>query len=101
MAGEQCECVQRFGKQVERVMELSDVLDGQARLVAGGLMALGRLTAQIEPRRGLDTPTQALPTISQEGLSQASDESDYDPDDQKPVSMELAGRGWGEVGKVK
>ena len=81
-------------------MQRPHVLDSQARLVAGGLLAMGRLIAQIEPRGGLDTLKKALPTISQGGLSQASDESSYDPDDKEPVNLELARRGVGEVGKV-
>ena len=64
-------------------------------------MALGRLEATIDPRRGLARRTQALETISEEGLSQASEESHYDDEELEPVSLQLARRGIGEVGKVK
>ena len=57
------EHVKRFGKPVERVMELPDVPDCYARLVAGGPMALGRLAAQNEPKRGMDRLAEALSTI--------------------------------------
>ena len=70
-----------FGRQVERLMRLLDVPCKQEGLVAGGLMALGRLAATIDPRRGLARLTQALETISEEGLSQASEESYYDDDE--------------------
>ena len=53
-------------------MRLLDVPRKHEGLVAGGLMALGRLAATIDPRRGLARLTQALETISEEGLSQAS-----------------------------
>ena len=90
-----------FGGQVERLMRLPDVPRKQEGLVAGGLMALGRLAATIDPRRGLARLTQALETISEEGLSQASEESYYDDDELEPVSLQLARRGIGEVGKVR
>ena len=45
-----------FGGQVERLMRLPDVPRKQEGLVAGGLMALGRLAATIDPRRGLARP---------------------------------------------
>ena len=90
-----------FGGQVERLMRLPDVPRKQEGLVAGGLMALGRLAATIDPRRGLARLTQALETISEEGLSQASGESYYDDDELEPVSLQLARRGIGEVGKVR
>ena len=61
--------LERFGGQVERLMQLPDVPRRQEGLVARGLMALGRLAATIDPRRGLARPTQALQTISEEGLS--------------------------------
>ena len=63
-------------------------------------MAMGRLAAEIKPQRGVDKLRNDLSTISQEGLSQASNESYYDPDDTEPVSMELKGRGVGEVRNV-
>ena len=90
-----------FGGQVERLMRLPDVPRKQEALVAGGLMALGRLAATFDPRRGLARLTQALETISEEGLSQASEESYYDDDELEPVSLQLARRGIGEVGKVR
>ena len=90
-----------FGGQVERLMRLPDVPRKQEGLVAGGLMALGRLAATIDLRRGLARLTQALETISEEGLSQASEESYYDDDELEPVSLQLARRGIGEVGKVR
>ena len=71
-------------------MQLPDLPNSQARLVAGGLRAMGRLAAQVGPRGGLDRLTQALSTISQGGLSQASDKSYYDLNDKEPVGMELA-----------
>ena len=49
-----------FGGQLERLMRLPDVPRKQEGLVAGGLMALGRLAATIDPRRGLARLTQAL-----------------------------------------
>ena len=90
-----------FGGRVERLMRLPDVPRKQEGLVAGGLMALGRLAATIDPRRGLARLTQALETISEDGLSQASEESYYDDDKLEPVSLQLARRGIGEVGKVR
>ena len=90
-----------FGRQLERLMRLPDVPQRQERLVAGGLLALGRLAATIDPRRGLERPTQALTTISEEGLNQASEESYYDEEELEPVSLKLARRGIGEVGKVE
>ena len=90
-----------FGGQVERLMRLPDVPRKLEGLVAGGLMALGRLAATIDPRRGLARLTQALETISEEGLSQASEEAYYDDDELEPVSLQLARRGIGEVGKVR
>ena len=94
------EAIHRCGTQVERVMQLPDVPGSQAHQVAGSLMAPRRMTAQIEPRRGLDRLTQALSTFSQEGLRQASDKSYYDVNDKGPVNVELAQRVSGEVGKV-
>ena len=82
-------------------MRLPDVPRKQEGLVAGGLMALGRLAASIDPRRGLARLKQARETISEEGLSQASEESYYDDDELEPVSLQLARRGIGEVGKVR
>ena len=82
-----------FGRQVERLMRLPDVPRRQEGLVAGGLLALGRLAATIDPRRGLRRLTQALETISEEGLSQASEESYYDDEELEPVSLQLARRG--------
>ena len=64
-------------------------------------MVLGRLAATIDPRRGLARLTQALETISEEGLSQASEQSYYDDDELEPVSLQLARRGIGEVEKVR
>ena len=90
-----------FGRQVERLMRLPDVPRRQEGLVAGGLLALGRLAATIDPRKGLGRLTRALETISEEGLSQASEESYYDNEELEPVSLQLARRGIGEVGKVK
>ena len=90
-----------LGRQVERLMRLPDVPRKREGLVAGGLMALGRLAATIDPQRGLARLTQALETISEEGLSQASEESYYDDDELEPVSVQLARRGIGEVGKVR
>ena len=84
-----------FGGQVERLMRLPDVPRKQEGLVAGGLMALGRLAATIDPRRGLARLTQALETISEEGPSQAWEESYYDDDELEPVSLQLARRGIG------
>ena len=57
--------------------------------------------ATIDPRRGLGRLTQALATISEEGLSQASEESYYDDEELEPVSPKLARRGIGDVGKVE
>ena len=85
-----------FGGQVEGLMRLPDVPRKQEGLVARGLMALGRLAATIDPRRGLARLTQALETISEEGLSQASEESYYDDDELEPVSLQLARWGIGE-----
>ena len=93
--------LQVFGRQVERLMRLPDVPRRQVGLVAGGPLALGRLAATIDPRRGLGRLTQALETISEEGLSQASEESYYDDEEVEPVSLQLARRGIGDVGKVK
>ena len=90
-----------FGSQVERLMRLPDVPRRQEGLVAGGLLALGRLAATIDPRRGLGRLMQAPTTISEEGLSQASEESYYDDEELEPVSLKLARRGIGEVGKVE
>ena len=42
-----------FGRQVEGLMRLPDVLRRQEGLLAGGRMALRRLAATIDPRRGL------------------------------------------------
>ena len=64
-------------------------------------MVPGRLAATIDPRRGLARLTQALETISEEGLSVASEESYYDEEELEPVSLQLARRGIGDVGKVK
>ena len=64
-------------------------------------MALGRPAATIDPRMGLAGLTQALETILEEGLSQASEESYYDDEEPEPVSLQLARRGIGEVGNVK
>ena len=44
-------------------MRLPDVPRRQECLVAGGLLALGRLAATIDPLRGLRRLTQALTTI--------------------------------------
>ena len=82
-----------FGRQVERLMRLPDVPPRQEGLVAGGLLALGRLAATIDPRRGLGRLTEALANISEEGLSQASEESYYDDEELEPVSLQLARRG--------
>ena len=82
-------------------MRLPDVPRGQEGLVAGGLLALGRRAATIDPRRGSGRLTRALETISEGGLSQALEESYYDDEELEPVSMQLARRGIGEVGKVK
>ena len=60
-----------------------------------------RLAATIDPRRGLERLTQALTTISEKGLSQASEESYYDEEELERVSLKLARRGIGEVGKVE
>ena len=46
-----------FGREVERLMCLPDVPQRQERLVAGGLLELGRLAATIDAPRGLDKPT--------------------------------------------
>ena len=62
---------------------------------------MGRLAATVDPRRGLGRPTRALETISEEGLSQASEKSYYDDEELEPVSLQLARRGIGEVRKVK
>ena len=51
------EAIAGFGEQLERIMRLPDVPRTQERLVAGALLALGRLPADIEPRRGLDRLT--------------------------------------------
>ena len=90
-----------FGRQVERLMRLPDAPRRLEGFVAGGLMALGRLAATIDSHRGLAQLTQALETISEEGLSQASEESYYDDEELEPVSLQLAKRGIAEVGKVK
>ena len=90
-----------FGGHMERLMRLPDVPRKQEGLVAGGLMALGRLAATIDPRRGLARLTRALETILEEGLSQVSEELYYDDDELEPVSLQLARRGIGEVGKVR
>ena len=82
-------------------MRLPDVPRRQEGLVAGGLLALGRVAATIDPRRGSGRLTQALETISEEGLNQASEESDCDDEELEPVSLQLARRGIGYVGKVK
>ena len=95
------EVLDGFGGQVEGLMGLPDVPRKQEGLLAGGLMALGRLAATIDPRKGLARLTQALETISEEGLSQASEESYYDDDEPEPVSLQLARRGIGELGKVR
>ena len=71
-------------------MRLSDVPRRQEGLVAGGLLAPGRLAATIDLRRGLGGQTQALATISEEGLSQASEESYYDDEELEPVTLKLA-----------
>ena len=93
--------LQAFGRRVERLMRLPDVPRRQEHLVAGGLLAMGELAATIDPRRGLERLTQALTTISKEGLSQASEESYYDEEELEPVSLKLARRCIGEVGKVE
>ena len=98
VTGDELEC---FGRQVERLMRLPDVPRRQEGVVAGGLLALGRLAATIDPRRGLGRLKPALETISQEGLSQALEESYYDDEELEPVSVQLARRRIGEVGKVK
>ena len=89
------------GRQVERLMCLPDIPRRQEGLVAGGLLALGRLAATIDPRRGLGRLTQALTTISEEGLNQASEESYHDDEELQLVSLQLAWRGIGEVEKVE
>ena len=45
--------------------------------------------------------TQALATIWEEGLSQASEESYYDDEELEPVSLQLARQGIGDVVKAK
>ena len=90
-----------FGRQVERLMRLPDVPRRQEGLMAGGRMVMGRLAATIDPRRGMARRTQALETVSEEGLSEASEESYYDDEELEPVSLQLARRGIGEVGRVK
>ena len=90
-----------FSRQVERLMCLPDVPRRQEHLVAGGLLALGRLATTIDRRRGLERLTQALTTISEEGLREASEESYYDEEELEPVSLDFARRGIGEVGKLE
>ena len=90
-----------FSRQVERLMRLPDVPRRQEGLVARGPLALGRLAATIDPRRGLGRLTQALGTISEAGLSQASEESYYDDEELEPVTRQLARRGIGDVGKLR
>ena len=92
--------LETFGRHVERIMKLPDVPWKQEHLVAGGLLAPGRLAATIDARSGLDRLTRALSTISDEGLSQASEESYYDEEEEGPVSPKLARRGVGGLGTV-
>ena len=94
------EFVKWSGNQVDCMMELPNAPYGQTRLVAGGLMALGTCTAQIEPRTSFGNLAQVMSTFSQEGTGQASDESYDDKDDEEHASVQLAGRGVAEVGKM-
>ena len=96
-----CDELETFGRQVVRVMRLPDVTRRPEGLVAGGPLALGRMAATIDPRKGLGRLMQALATISEEGLSQACEESYYDDEELEPVSLKRARRGIGEVGKVE
>ena len=82
-------------------MRLPDVPRRQEGLVAVALLALGRLAATIDPRRGLGRLTRALATMSEEGRTHASQESYYDDGELEPVSLQLARRGIGHMGKVK
>ena len=81
------DALEGFGRQVKRLMRLPDVPRRQEGLVAGGLLALGRPAATIDPRRGLGRLTRTLETISEEGLSQASEESYFDDQELEPVSL--------------
>ena len=89
------------GRQVERLIRLPDVPRKQEHLMARRLLALGRLAATIDPRRGWERLTHALTTVSEEGVRQASEESYYDKEVLESVSLKLARRGIGEVGKVE